>query len=164
METNANKSKTPLYNRNIKVNIRVLWLVMFATLLFSFLWVSITETILFSSYSLGEHMYLNAILGYIEVAVGYILLLLLLYGINYFIKKERLLFVTNIIMLFVIWASVFSCIEVWVLFLFSSKSTHEYDIILYLPPFYIKFFAFFYYIYKITQGNKKTNSNELGIE
>ena len=156
METNANKSKTPLYNRNIKVNIRVLWLVMFATLLFSFLWVSITETILFSSYSLGEHMYLNAILGYIEVAVGYILLLLLLYGINYFVKRDILLFVINIIMLFVIWASLFSCMEVWFPIIFSSKCVQDNFFYIYIPPFNTKTICFLYYIYKVIQDNKQT--------
>ena len=136
------------------INFKSLAIVMFLSLLFSFLCVSITESYVCGR-SLGECMYLYAVVGYLEVAGGYILLLLLLYGINYFVKRDILLFVINIIMLFVIWASVFSCMEVWIPIIFSSKCVQDNFFYIYIPPFNTKTICFLYYIYKVIQDNKQ---------
>ena len=143
-------------NHTKGINIKMLALGMFSTLLFSFLWVSITDTYLLGGLSLIENMYSFAILGYLEVVIGYIVLLLLLFGINFFVKRKMILFVINIITLSVIWFSVFSCVENWVPILFSSRSAQEYFFIFYGPPFFIKLLFFIYYIYKEKQEYKKT--------
>lgn len=136
-------------NHRKEINVKLLALGLFATLLFSFLWVIFSRRYFCPNHSLTliEDMYLYAILGYIEVAIGYIVLMLLLHITKLLVKRKFTLYI-RAILLIVIWLSVFSCMEVWVPFLFTNKYVHEYDCILYLPPFFIKALFFIYYIYK----------------
>ena len=106
------------------------------------------EYIIYYINSFGENVYLFAILGYIEVAIGYMILLFLLYCVKSLVIRK--------LILFVIWLSVFLCIEVWVLMFLDFMHSNNKGEIIYFPPFFIKLLFFIYYKYKGKQDYKKT--------
>lgn len=130
-----------------RINFKLLALGMYSTLLLSFLWVVLTNTYYYIN-SFGENVYLSAIFGYIEVAIGYMILLFLLYIIKSLAIRK--------LILFAIWVSVFLCIEVWVLLFIDFMHSNNKGEIIYFPPFFIKLLFFIYYKYKEKQDYMKT--------
>mgnify|MGYP003419644900 CR=1 FL=1 len=129
------------------INIKSLALGMYSTLLLSYLWVVLMNTYYYIN-SFGENVYLSAILGYIEVAIGYMILLFLLYVVKSLAIRK--------LILFAIWVSVFLCLEVWVLMFIDFMHSNNKGEIIYFPPFLIKLLFFIYYKYREKQDYKKT--------
>lgn len=135
-------------NRIKNINIKVLALGMYSTLLFSFLWLSLTATY-FHSYSLSEYMYLYSLLGYIEVAIGYILLLFLLYVIKKTIIRRC--------SLFIVWLLILCCPEIWISLFVDLLASKDFLWYMYPPTIIVKIVFLLFYKYKEKQDDKIHN-------
>jgi len=135
------------------LNIKRLAIVVYLTLFLSLLYVSLV-TYYISSSNYITILFWFSKLGYLEVAIGYAVILLLLM----FIENKKVL---RIILLVLLWIVILFCVENIIPIGFGLVcATHWHWIdrqlfITYIPPFLIKLLFFIYYKYKGRQDNKK---------
>ena len=137
-----------------ELNIRRLTVIVYLALFLSLFYVTLV-TYYFSSGSYISILFWLCEFGYLEVAIGYAVILLLLM----FIKNKKVL---RIIVFVLLWIVVLFCVENIIPIGFGLVcATHWHWVdrqlfISYIPPFFIKLLFFIYYKYKEKQEYKKT--------
>ena len=137
-----------------ELNIRRLTVIVYLALFLSLFYVTLV------TYYLSSGNYISILFwlcefGYLEVAIGYAVILLLLM----FIKNKKVL---RIIVFVLLWIVVLFCVENIIPIGFGLVcATHWHWVdrqlfISYIPPFFIKLLFFIYYKYKEKQDYKKT--------
>ena len=136
-----------------ELNIRRLTVIVYLALFLSLFYVTLV------TYYLSSGNYISILFGfckfgYLEVAIGYAVILLLLM----FIKNKKVL---RIIVFVLLWIVVLFCVENIIPIGFGLVcATHWHWVdrqlfISYIPPFFIKLLFFTYYKYKEKQDCKK---------
>jgi len=136
-----------------ELNIRRLTVIVYLALFLSLFYVTLV------TYYLSSGNYISILFwlcefGYLEVAIGYAVILLLLM----FIKNKKVL---RIIVFVLLWIVVLFCVENIIPIGFGLVcATHWHWVdrqlfISYIPPFFIKLLFFIYYKYKEKQEYKK---------
>ena len=142
-----------------KINIKQLTFALFTSLLVSLLYVYVM-TIGYGCFHGNADFDVLWLLGFLFFLIlsGYLEVLVIYAVFIFFIKTISNVAIKRIVYFF-LWMIVFSCVEIWFIFLFSH-AVSPFEIsehIIYLPPFLIKLLFFVYYKFKEKQDCLNAN-------